>query len=1108
MPCPSGIEVRDAALLIVGTSAAPAKRGTTLQVRPTDNVRFGPLTSAVGQVYFERQIVVNGVPTTQHVDVPVQDVVWSSMLIQITALPNLPGEADGQAKTWTIFLKDASATTPCTYAFVVETVAVGAECPVLVQVANGLYGSAAQPASRSAPVSLNALAGFFGGPTVSSGTVTFTNAFHPQGFASPNVVWQPTVIQFTLPPDLPATPSAAVWEVWVKASGAATDCGPYPIVVEAGPQTPPTVKVGTIPNLPGRTDPRGQPVTLFALGGFFGGATAMKGSVSLTRQSKTVPVPPDDVVWTPVAVTFLVPDLPDTAALAEWDALLTPDGGSALGPYKLQVAVAEPLLIFIPPFIVSEERVELTALGLDGLDDPSKGEPVLSLLAFDTAGNELFGGSKGPPPRGQRSAIGMTVTAPTVLALRQSPLCGPNQLFLDVDLKIQITQDGYSRKTNALRTRIIMPPPQIGRYSKNGRKITLGLPRGATGTTGSYRGCEWIGPYSTGKVELLLPTSTSGASTDENLVALQEVLDELGLALPEGPGDISPQTSPFPPASLISKLQAIKAEDVTKGRQLVPVTQVGGNPQWFEETIEVELPTDLKAGTIVVWRDDLPSLPVTFIEPPTVPCDTTAVSEMVREAFTVTGLPSAGQVLNVGQLLPLQVNREVGIENPLTKLLDQQLSPVTITFEVDVRKGGAVPPGGALLNAGTKQPLSAPSPFNLGGALTMLLRPDLEMLTATTGAAPWEIEVKAKVSGLPLCSVNQALTVDLASKIAFKQANLPVPALVIGIRGRKYHEEGILVPPNGIVFIHPDTPLLGGKKVDKLDGQTQVLNAKNQLFSLFSNLKTLLSLVSGFASLPASPIPPLTTFDDMSSSTLGTPLEQALDTLTRANWSDLTFDGTRSCPDLNDSRDPWWKDRIWSVLMLSAPAGPILELWESPNFSGKRLRLAMPPGNVIGGYWTLWSMSPDHTTIGDLPDPPGDANQIAGMIDSSRWVDPVPLPSGPAASGDRMQPGSILVPDIRSADGRFQFIYQGDGNLVLYGPNGAMWASDTSGIPYGVCIMQGDGNLVIYGPSGQPIWDSRTSGSAGNWLIVQGDGNVVIYRPDGSPHWATNTSFP
>ena len=118
------------------------------------------------------------------------------------------------------------------------------------------------------------------------------------------------------------------------------------------------------------------------------------------------------------------------------------------------------------------------------------------------------------------------------------------------------------------------------------------------------------------------------------------------------------------------------------------------------------------------------------------------------------------------------------------------------------------------------------------------------------------------------------------------------------------------------------------------------------------------------------------------------------------------------------------------------------------------------------------------------------------------------LQTGSTAQGDDMQPGEVLNPDqsIVSANSRYRFVYQSDGNLVLYRAGGtALWASGTNGQPVGVCIMQGDGNLVIYARGGQPIWSSDTWQHPGSRLVVQDDGNVVIYRPDGTAVWASNT---
>ncbi len=132
-------------------------------------------------------------------------------------------------------------------------------------------------------------------------------------------------------------------------------------------------------------------------------------------------------------------------------------------------------------------------------------------------------------------------------------------------------------------------------------------------------------------------------------------------------------------------------------------------------------------------------------------------------------------------------------------------------------------------------------------------------------------------------------------------------------------------------------------------------------------------------------------------------------------------------------------------------------------------------------------------------------------------VPPVPGP-GPGDPNDPGNPGSgsaeLLSPNqaldagqsLRSTDGRYELVYQGDGNLVLYDATStALWASNTGGISPGFVVMQGDGNFVIYDDLGAPAWSSGSAGHPGAWLVVQNDGNVVIYDADGTPLWATDT---
>ena len=89
---------------------------------------------------------------------------------------------------------------------------------------------------------------------------------------------------------------------------------------------------------------------------------------------------------------------------------------------------------------------------------------------------------------------------------------------------------------------------------------------------------------------------------------------------------------------------------------------------------------------------------------------------------------------------------------------------------------------------------------------------------------------------------------------------------------------------------------------------------------------------------------------------------------------------------------------------------------------------------------------------------------------------------GPTAHGDTMNPGETLTPEqsIKSANGVYTFIMQGDGNLVLYDAGKVpLWASGTNGKRVAVCIMQGDGNLVLYEPGPKADWASNTPGHGG-----------------------------
>lgn len=123
---------------------------------------------------------------------------------------------------------------------------------------------------------------------------------------------------------------------------------------------------------------------------------------------------------------------------------------------------------------------------------------------------------------------------------------------------------------------------------------------------------------------------------------------------------------------------------------------------------------------------------------------------------------------------------------------------------------------------------------------------------------------------------------------------------------------------------------------------------------------------------------------------------------------------------------------------------------------------------------------------------------------------PAPPPVAPPLSGacGRLASNAALGPNesVTSCNGRFSFVHQSDGNVVLYDSGTARWSSRTNGRRTSALVMQGDGNLVLYSTTSSPLWHTRTHGNARAALSVQDDGNVVLRDASGRVLWATSTS--
>ena len=114
---------------------------------------------------------------------------------------------------------------------------------------------------------------------------------------------------------------------------------------------------------------------------------------------------------------------------------------------------------------------------------------------------------------------------------------------------------------------------------------------------------------------------------------------------------------------------------------------------------------------------------------------------------------------------------------------------------------------------------------------------------------------------------------------------------------------------------------------------------------------------------------------------------------------------------------------------------------------------------------------------------------------------PQPAGCGVASANTSLARGQ----GARSCSGRYHFVHQTDGNVVLYDNNTALWHTGTHGRSTSSLVMPGDGNVVLYAASGAAIWSTGTHGNAGSVLAVQDDGNVVVYSGS-TALWATGTN--
>ncbi|WP_246198761.1 S8 family serine peptidase [Sodalinema gerasimenkoae] len=132
---------------------------------------------------------------------------------------------------------------------------------------------------------------------------------------------------------------------------------------------------------------------------------------------------------------------------------------------------------------------------------------------------------------------------------------------------------------------------------------------------------------------------------------------------------------------------------------------------------------------------------------------------------------------------------------------------------------------------------------------------------------------------------------------------------------------------------------------------------------------------------------------------------------------------------------------------------------------------------------------------------------ITQEIGTGKPVTPQPQPT--PVRNISLKPGSSNLNFSRGqrwvTSTGYKFVFQHDGNLVLYSPQGqALWATGTNNTGANVFAVQTDGNVVLYEGS-KVLWATNTYGNPGSRFSIQNDGNLVVYSSSGRAIFNTGT---